>query len=93
LSPLTETRALERLEQWEQFGDELYAAQCSLQQALIIAQRMHGKRSLVAKRVEKLSVVLDQERTALENVAAAEGYFSPPHMSPIRGAHRRTDCW
>jgi hypothetical protein len=80
-----------RLERWNALGDELYSAQRSLQQAQILTGRMHGKQSWEVRRLETLIVALDRERTRQETVAASEGFFDSPRMSPIRGAQRRAE--
>jgi hypothetical protein len=84
-------RTIERLEQWDALGDKLYEAVEVLMEAHSLAARVAGKNGRPAKSVDRLLVALNRERTRIEDVAAEQGYFDPPLISPIRGAWRRAE--
>jgi hypothetical protein len=84
-------RTIKKLEQWEELGDKLYEAVEDLMEARAQAARVAGKNGRPAKSVDRLLDALNRERTRIEDVAAEQGYFDPPSMSPIRGAWRRAE--
>jgi hypothetical protein len=81
-----------KLGEWNELGSEMYAAQAALERSLILASRQHGKRSAAVKRIQRLILALNRERTRFEDVAAQEGHFDPPAVSSPNRVHRRAGC-